>query len=318
MSRANYYTQRRRRKRRDVAEDLVLRLVDKQRQLHPRMGTRKLLYRVSADLKKSGVEMGRDRLFELLRRRGRLIVRKARWIRTTDSRHGFGVYRNLLRDYRPTGPHQVWVSDLTYLRTVEGFVFAALVTDLYSRKIVGAHLADSLESVGCQEALKGAMRQLPKGAKPIHHSDRGTQYCCHEYVKRLKERGVRISMTEENHCYENATAERVNGILKQEYGLGGTLRGKAQARRTLAQAVELYNEQRPHLSLRYQTPQEVHQEGRLRVVAPLRPRPFGPPSSGGTGSAAQRPSARPGRSPEEAKPNTNTFSEREGTEQLSV
>ena len=137
----------------------------------------------------------------------------------------------------------------------------ALITDKYSRKIVGWHAGDTLEAVGCVRALEGALRQLPAHSKPIHHSDQGSQYCCHEYVNRLQENGLEISMTETNHCAENALAERINGILKQEYGLGAEFASKADARQAVNQGVWLYNTKRPHTALGYRVPEEVHQSG---------------------------------------------------------
>ena len=137
-------------------------------------------------------------------------------------------------------------------------MYAALITDVYSRKIVGAHIGDTLEAEGCLAALEQALEGLPEGCYPLHHSDRGCQYCCHAYIERLQAKGLEISMTEVAHCYENALAERVNGILKQEYEMDRTFRTKAQARKALEQAVWLYNHRRPHLSLDYRTPEEVH------------------------------------------------------------
>lgn len=258
MSRQNYYAARRQRKRRRIDEDLVLELVRTERRVQPRIGTRKLLFMLQPELTKMGITIGRDRFFKLLRTHSLLVERKRTWPKTTQSRHSLPVFRNLLREREPTAPHQVWVSDLTYIRTDEGFMFASLITDQYSRKIVGFHLGDSLESIGCQNALEKALGQLPSNRFPIHHSDRGCQYCCHEYVNQLRRRGLSISMTEENHCYENAMAERVNGILKQEYGLDATFRTKRQADYSFMQAVELYNHRRPHLSLKYRTPVYVH------------------------------------------------------------
>lgn len=154
--------------------------------------------------------------------------------------------------------HQVWVSDLTYVRTAEGFMYLCLVMDAYSRKIVGVDMSDCLEAEGCLRALDMALKQLPAGASPIHHSDRGTQYCCKQYIAALQNRSCAISMTEFNHCYENAKAERLNGILKGEYGLDQTFRSKAQAMRAAQQAVILYNEHRPHMALDYRMPAQVH------------------------------------------------------------
>ncbi len=138
-------------------------------------------------------------------------------------------------------------------------MYAAVIMDRFSRKIVGSHIGESLDAAGCIRALEEALSDLPQGSFPIHHSDRGIQYCCHEYVARLQERGLSISMTEKNHCYENAYAERVIGILKQEYELDATFRTKRQAMDSFYQAVSLYNQRRPHLSLNYGIPAQVHE-----------------------------------------------------------
>ena len=171
---------------------------------------------------------------------------------------GRKLYKMLKPELEPTSPNQIWVSDITYVRLESSFVYLSLITDLHSRKIVGHYCSDSLESLGCVEALDRALADLPADRYPIHHSDRGCQYCCHEYIDRLIARGLPVSMTEDNHCYENATAERVNGILKQEYGLHMAFRNIEQARRAIAQAVCMYNNRRPHMSLQYRTPAEVH------------------------------------------------------------
>jgi transposase InsO family protein len=258
MSRQNYYVARRHRHRRQIDEDFVVELVKAERRIQPRIGARKLLYLMQAEMAEAGVRIGRDRFFELLGSKDLLVARKRIWPKTTNSRHSLPVFRNLVKDLDITAPNQVWASDLTYIRTEEGFMYASLITDMYSRKIVGWYIGDSLESIGCQKALEMAMGLLPADRYPIHHSDRGCQYCCHEYVELLKSRGLSISMTEEMHCYENAMAERVNGILKQEYELDATFRTKEQAIKALSQAIELYNNRRPHLSLDYRTPEEVH------------------------------------------------------------
>jgi len=207
-----------------------------------------------------GIHIGRDVFFSLLRNHGLLIHRrKSRRPRTTDSRHHFRRYPNCFKDVSLTGAHQAWVCDLTYVRTDEGFLYVSLISDAWSRKIVGYEGAESLEASGCVKALRMALRQLPSGMHPIHHSDRGIQYCCWEYVDCLESRQILISMTEEDHCYENAQAERLNGILKQEYGLSETFRNRDQAREILREAVALYNTRRPHISLTYQMPSQVHQ-----------------------------------------------------------
>jgi putative transposase len=264
MSRQNYYGQRRVRAREQVAEALVVALVRQERQRQPRLGGRKLWRLLREELAAAGMALGRDRFFGVLRRQELLIRRRKRGCRTTDSRHGWRVYRNLAQDLVLTGPHQLWVSDITYVRTEEGFMYLALVMDAYSRKIVGADCSDSLEAEGARRALRMALRQLPVGARKagrVHHSDRGVQYCCGEYVALAEGSGLVLSMTEENHCYENAQAERLNGILKQEYGLGEVLATKAEAVRLVRQAVALYNGHRPHAALRYAFPEQVHELG---------------------------------------------------------
>jgi len=258
VSRQAVYKGRRARRRREVDAEAVLELVRRERALQPRLGVRKLRVRLRGHLKAMGIRMGRDRLFRLLREQGLLIKRRRRGVRTTQSRHGFRTYGNRFRDLRLTGPHQAWVSDLTYVRTEEGFVYVSLVSDAWSRKIVGAVASERLGAEESLKALSSALAQLPAGACPVHHSDRGFQYCCAAYVRRLEKRGLTVSMTEEAHCYENGQAERLNGILKQEYGLGVTFRTKGQARAALRQAVWLYNTQRPHMRLGYRTPEEVH------------------------------------------------------------
>jgi len=260
MSRQNYYALRRHRIRQDADEDLIERLVRLERALQPRIGCRKLHFLLKDDLREYSVEIGRDRFFAVLAEKGLLVERKRGRARTTDSRHSLPVFGNLLQSMTLQGPNEAWVSDLTYVRTQEGFLYAALITDAYSRKIVGWHIGDSLEAVGCLKALEKALKELPSGKHPVHHSDRGCQYCCHEYVDCLRKTGLGISMTEVCHCYENAMAERVNGILKQEYEMDRDFRSKNQAKKTFKQAVWLYNHRRPHTSLRYAFPAVVHAE----------------------------------------------------------
>lgn len=262
MSRQNFHQGRRRRSRREVDEGLVLELVRAERRQQPMLGARKLMVRIAPELAEAGVSIGRDRFFELLSRHDLLVPHSRRsGPRTTDSRHGFRVYDNLLKDLVLAGPHKAWVADITYIRTEQGFVYLALVMDAFSRRIVGWNVGATLEAIGCMAALEMAILQLPgKEHCPIHHSDRGSQYCCGDYIKLLAERKIAVSMTVENHCYENGKAERLNGILKQEYSLGATLRDLAEVERMTRQAVELYNESRPHAALGYRTPQSVHQE----------------------------------------------------------
>lgn len=258
MTRQNYYKARTQRRRQEIAESLILELVCQERAMQPRLGGRKLLHLIAPELVSAGVSIGRDRFFDLLSAHDLLIERKARQCRTTQSWHGFRVYPNLLKACELSGVHQAWVSDLTYIRTREGFLYLALVMDAWSRAIVGYDCSDSLEAEGALRALTMGLNSLPGGCGTIHHSDRGCQYCCSAYVEALTGVGLRISMTEENHCYENSQAERLNGILKQEYGLGDEFATKQGVVPAVREAVWLYNYRRPHQSLRYQCPMEVH------------------------------------------------------------
>ena len=219
ITRDAYYKRRVRTIKKDHIKDMVLSLIIEHRTDLPRAGGRKLHKAIIPELQTSGIKFGRDKLFDLLRDYNLLIRRRKKFIHTTNSHHRFHKYGSLLKDFTPTGPNQVWVSDITYIRKARGFCFLALITDAYSRKIVGHDLSDSLELAGCLRALKRALRQLPHRYNLIHHSDRGIQYCSNQYVDILKKRRIKISMTEENHCYENAIAERVNGILKDEFFL---------------------------------------------------------------------------------------------------
>ena len=258
MSRQNYYKQRAVRRREEMDEQLVLDLVRAERSRQPKLGGRKLLEMVREDLLDAGVNLGRDRFFALLQRHHLLLPRPRRAIRTTDSRHRYAVYENLAKDLELSGPDQLLVSDITYIRTDEGFMYLCLVMDAFSRAIVGYDCSDSLEMEGALKALKLALGQLPAGAAAVHHSDRGVQYCCGAYIEALKEGGLLISMTEQNHCYENAQAERLNGTLKREYGLGETFARKADVLPSVEQGVMLYNHYRPHQALGYRRPMQVH------------------------------------------------------------
>ena len=265
MSRQNFYKGRTRRVRREADGGLIEELVKTERALQPRLGGKKLHKLLNPQLMKAGVEIGRDRFFSVLGERGLLLEPLPKAPRTTNSRHSLPVFRNLVADMELTGPNQAWVSDITYIRTGEGFLYLSLITDAWSRKIVGYHAGDTLETEGCLMALEKATKELADGMFPVHHSDRGCQYCSHLYTGKLQENGLGISMTEELHCYENAKAERVNGILKQEYYLGGCFRTKKQAIKAVDQAILLYNTRRPHLALNYKTPEVAHRE--LKKVA---------------------------------------------------
>lgn len=258
MSRQNFYKARKVRQRKKVDGRLVKRLVEVERALQPRMGGLKLHSMLRDELEAEGVILGRDRFFEVLREQALLLEPLPKAPRTTNSAHSLPVFTNLIKDIELTGPNQVWISDITYIRTREDFAYLSLITDKFSRKIVGYHLGSTLETQETLKALKMALDGLPEWAKPTHHSDRGCQYCSHEYVNHLKKHGLQVSMTEVDHCAENAQAERVNGILKQEYFLNYEFQTVAQARKAVDEAVRLYNTRRLHRSLKLRTPEQVH------------------------------------------------------------
>jgi transposase InsO family protein len=254
LSRQAYYRGRSQRRHRQRRSEGILVAVRQERLDQPRVGTRKLQHL----LRGAGLAVGRDYLFGLLGAHDLLVAPKRRKVRTTYYDQALPVYRNLLYHYEPTRPHQLWVADITYIDTEEGFLYLSLITDRVSRRIVGWNAGETCEAAESIKALRLALAALPPDCWPIHHSDRGSQYCCHEYVAVLAERGLPVSMTEQNHCYENAHAERVNGILKNEFHLDYKFRTRAHARTAIAQAITTYNTRRPHFSLGLQTPDAVH------------------------------------------------------------
>ena len=266
MSRQGFYQRRQRQARQGERDEAVLVQVRAVRTRLPRLGTRKLGHKIAPLLRAQGVACGRDALFTLLRQRGLLIAPKRSYTKTTDSHHRFHCHPNLVKEApKPTAPHQLWVSDITYLPTRQGTVYLSLVTDAFSRRIVGQHVHASLHTAGCLAALDRAVRGAGAAAKGcIHHSDRGSQYASDAYQAALNKAKLRCSMTDGYDCYDcyqNALAERVNGILKDEF-LFVLPDDLAQARLLVEQAVHLYNEERPHLALNYVTPSQVHQQGK--------------------------------------------------------
>jgi len=231
------------------------------------IGTRKLQYQLIPHLEEHGIKMGRDQLFDLLRFHGLLIRRRKRMVKTTNSHHWFKKYPNLIKDIVITAPEQLWVSDITYIRTLEGFSFLSLITDAYSRKIVGHALYPTLEAIGCIEALEMALNNR-KEISPyilIHHSDRGIQYCSMDYTNILNNANIAISMTQSGSPYENALAERVNGIIKNEFFPKKVYQNHKEAKKTIGRTIYTYNEKRPHSSIDYLTPGQAHwQEGVIK------------------------------------------------------
>ena len=257
LKRDAYYKYQKRNIHRQEEARQVVELVKRERAVQPRVGTRKLYRALKPAFMDSNLKVGRDTLFNILRQQDLLIRRKKASCKTTDSYHRFHTYKNLVKEMEIKAPNQVWVADITYIRTVKGFCYLALITDLFSRKIVGYDISDSLELAGCLRALKSALRHARPAAGLVHHSDRGVQYCSNQYVDQLKNRKIKISMTEENHCYENAVAERVNGILKDEFYLDQCFFSTAHASRATKNAIEIYNSKRLHLTLDYKTPDMV-------------------------------------------------------------
>lgn len=257
-SRQSYYKALRRQERRSTDSEKLLSMVQPIRQLMPRVGGKKLRYLIRDELTQNGIKLGRDRFFDWLREKGMLIRPKRTYVHTTQSNHRFWVHENLTRDMILNRPNQLWVCDITYVRTQEGFCYLALITDAYSRKIVGYDVSDTLELDGCRRALSKAMQTASDLSQLVHHSDRGIQYCAGQYTSILKKHGIQISMAAKGNCYENALAERVNGILKNEFNLDHSFKTKGQAIRTTQQSIYIYNQYRPHWSLNLKTPNECH------------------------------------------------------------
>lgn len=233
---------------------MIIERIDEIRKDEPRVGTRKLQDRLAG----MGLRVGRDALFCLLREQGLLVKRKRKYCRTTYSRHGYAVAPNRLRGVEVTAARQVVVSDITYLRLgATGFAYLFLVTDLYSRKIVGWHLSRDLSHHAALIALDNAVAVLGDAEGIVHHSDRGCQYCCHEYLSYLASVKMVPSMTDQDHCYQNAVAERVNGILKDEFNIDAIFPSFTDAQSAVRKAIEVNNTKRTHGSLGLKTPQEV-------------------------------------------------------------
>jgi putative transposase len=224
----------------------------------PRLGGRKLHYLLGGK-----ATLGRDRLFALLRAEGLLVKRKKRFVKTTDSRGWMRQHPDRVKGLAITRPEQVWVADITYVALQGGFCYLHLVSDAYSRRIMGYEVSEDLKAGHSLEALKGALKGRAYSGALIHHSDRGLQYASTLYTSVLKAHNVLVSMTQDGSPYDNAIAERINGILKEEYGLDETLEDITQAKRQVRQAVESYNRERPHLSNHYLTPDQMHRQSSI-------------------------------------------------------
>jgi len=249
-----------------LKDDIVLQNVLEIREKLPGSGTLKLHEMLKKPLEGHHISIGRDYLFDLMREHHLGIRRRKRKAITTDSRHWMHTYDNLIKEMAVNRPEQLWVSDITYIRMINQWGYLSLITDAYSKKIMGYCFRKDLSAKGCIDALQMAMnaRQYLQ-QKLIHHSDRGSQYCSGAYVNLLVKNGIAISMTENGDPYENAIAERVNGIIKTEFNLHFSAEGFAETTAKIQRAIKAYNELRPHASCDYLTPEQAHlQTGPLK------------------------------------------------------
>lgn len=233
----------------------------------PRLGTRKLYYLLKESFIRDGISIGRDRLFTLLREEGLLIIKKKKYTKTTDSKHWMRKYPNLSKKLELKRPEQLWVADITYLSMRNRYCYLHLVTDAYSKQIMGYHVSETLAATETLKALQMALENRQYQDSLIHHSDRGLQYCSAGYVKTLQQKSIAISMTEDGCPYDNAIAERVNGILKDEFSLDEVFEHQSQLQLQVKQSIETYNNKRPHDSNHLLTPNEMHRQDKLKPRA---------------------------------------------------
>lgn len=258
LSRQAYYKHKKARIERRSHLIKVREAVTRIRCVMPRLGTRKLYYMIKEELESLNIKIGRDVLFDFLRAEHLLIKPKRNYKRTTYSNHWLKKHPDLAKEMTVSGPEQLWVSDITYIKTAQGYEYLSLITDAYSRKIMGYALLDNLSTKGPLEALEMALRNRRYQHPLIHHSDRGLQYCSEEYTDKLRLNNIKISMTENGDPYRNAIAERVNGILKHEFLLIEGYISHLQALKSIKESIGIYNERRPHLSCNMLTPNKAH------------------------------------------------------------
>ena len=251
------YKKEKRELQQQIEAELVIKQVQLIRKDQPRLGVRKLQVKLKEGMSRCGIKIGRDGLFDLLREFDMLVKQKKYRHYTTNSKHPFYKYPNLVKELRLTKPGQLWVSDITYIEVSGGFYYLFLITDAYSKKIVGYKLSESYSVKGALEALQMALNNNKTEPGLLHHSDRGIQYCCVQYTSLLKRKAIVISMTENSDPYENAIAERVNGILKVEL-LQAKYPDALRAKRSVHKAIRIYNHQRPHMSIGLLTPNQAH------------------------------------------------------------
>jgi len=259
-SRQAFYEQNKQDNDKGLQDAVVLKLVAEIRQDLPRCGVDKLHFMLQSSFVAHGIKLGRDGLYRLLGNYGLLIRHRSKRPFTTNSYHHYKKYPNLIKDMKLSGAGELWVSDITYIRKASGFSYLSIITDAYSHKIVGYKLHPTLHSEGAVDALIIAAADTKKSDTLIHHSDRGIQYCCSEYVRMIEHFGIQLSMTEKGDPYENAIAERVNGILKHEHGLKETFATDTLAKQAVDDAVKKYNEIRIHDSAGRLTPSMAHEQ----------------------------------------------------------
>jgi len=257
-SRQAYYKQKRNQQQKNTQTEIVLEMVRLVRKNKPRYGTRKLYIEIKHQLIQAGIKLGRDSLFSLLRENGLLVRKRKNYTKTTNSHHWLKKYPNLIKELVPKCPNRQWVADITYLKTDKGFIYLYLLTDAYSRKIVGWHLSENLLAESAVNALKMALKEETFTPGLIHHSDRGIQYCSSQYVTILEGANIKISMTENSDPLENAIAERVNGILKDEWLYDMKINGIEDGKVKVAHVIQIYNTDRLHSSIDMLTPLQAH------------------------------------------------------------
>lgn len=266
ITRQAIYKRLRKVKEQDNQASVVEQLVTRERSLQQRIGGRKLYHLLKDELMKLSIPMGRDKFFVFLRKKRLLVPKSRKFTLTTMSNHRFFKHPNRIKDLELNKPEQVWVSDITYIKTKEENLFLSLVTDAFSKQIMGYHLADNLKTEGPLKALQMALRnRLYPNRKLIHHSDRGLQYCNPIYTDLLERHNIQVSMTTKYDPYENAIAERVNGIIKNELIVMETLPDREIAQRAVVQSIKTYNTRRPHLSIGYRTPEHAHQHPNFKL-----------------------------------------------------
>ncbi len=233
--------------------------MDRERKQLPRIGTRKVYYLIKEDLRKQGLKFGRDKLFDLMRIYGLQIKPRKRYIQTTMSKHWLRKWPNRIKGKTTDYQDEIWVSDITYIKTEQGNCYLNMITDAYSRKIMGYAVEDNMETESMIKALKMAVTQRKNPDIPtIHHSDRGLQYCSKEYALMTAKNNIQLSMTENGDPYENALAERMNRTIKEEFGMDRKMKSKGQVQQLVEESIFLYNSKRPHLALQMKTPDQVY------------------------------------------------------------